>query len=237
MRGREGLEAEGLWGWEEEEEWVAGLQEEEEDTAGWWNLGNISWTCYQPWVGAEREAGQRVQSNFTVSSVIQTFRLDQKDVTKFQFTLLIVIQDTTAGTVMYIHSLISVYFMNGCHITVQESCIALGEEKTFFRRRCPLTHYIFGLSKGLKDSKDVGERGPVFTAAQEAAIVNLSLANNSIRQREIQSCIMRDNTVFTDIQQDGLSASACVLRRYRVHMKQLRRVAVERDSQRIFKKN
>lgn len=122
------VEVEALWGWEEEEEWVAGLQEEEEDTAGWWNLGNISWSCYQPWVGAEREAGQRVQSNFTVSSVIQTFRLEHGYVNKL-FTA-----DSHSGyyslnSNVYIHCLISVYFMDGCHITVQESCVAWGEEK------------------------------------------------------------------------------------------------------------
>lgn len=135
---------------------------------------------------------------------------------------------------VYIHCLISVYFMSGCHITVQESCIAWGGEK---KPSLGDTVHLPTISLGcLKDSKDVGEGGPVFSVAQEAAIVNLSLANNSIRQREIQSGIMRNNTVFNNIQQVSLSASAFVLRRYWVHMQQLHMVPVERNSQRIKRK-
>lgn len=111
-------------------------------------------------------------------------------VTKFQFTLLLVIQDTTTQTVMYTSCLFHEW-----------------EGKKTFRRHLPTISLVC-----LKDSKDVGEGGPAFSAAQEAAIVNLILANNSIKQREIQRGIMTDNTVFNNIQQVSLSASDCVLR-------------------------
>ncbi|KAK0153012.1 hypothetical protein N1851_005311 [Merluccius polli] len=53
-----------------------------------------------------------------------------------------------------------------------------------------------------------GGRGRLFTGEQETAIVNLVLANNKIRLREIQSHIIQNNTTFNNIQQGVLEMDA-----------------------------
>ncbi|XP_049319442.1 uncharacterized protein LOC125780972 [Astyanax mexicanus] len=72
----------------------------------------------------------------------------------------------------------------------------------------------------------------MFTAVQEAAIVNLVRANNEIRLREIQSHIIQENTIFSNIQQVSLSTLARILKRNQIRMKQLYKVPFERNSQR-----
>lgn len=50
-----------------------------------------------------------------------------------------------------------------------------------------------------------GGRGPIFTEEQERAIINMVLANNAIRLREIQTNILNDHTVFNNVHQVSLS--------------------------------
>ncbi|XP_072554161.1 uncharacterized protein [Paramormyrops kingsleyae] len=78
-----------------------------------------------------------------------------------------------------------------------------------------------------------GGRGRMFTEAQELEIINMVLANNAIRLREIQSHIVRDDTVFGNIRQVALSTLARVLQRHQVRMKQIYRVPFERNSERV----
>ncbi|XP_047676533.1 uncharacterized protein LOC113637723 [Tachysurus fulvidraco] len=77
-----------------------------------------------------------------------------------------------------------------------------------------------------------GGRGQMFTGVQEAAIVNLVLENNEIRLQEIQSHIIQDNTLFSNIQRVSLSTLARILKRNQIRMKQLYKMPFERNSQR-----
>ncbi|KAK0151031.1 hypothetical protein N1851_007823 [Merluccius polli] len=77
-----------------------------------------------------------------------------------------------------------------------------------------------------------GGRGRLFTGEQETAIVNLVLANNEIRLREIQSHIIQNNTTFNNIQQVGPSTLARILKQNHIRLKQLYKVPFERNSQR-----
>lgn len=78
-----------------------------------------------------------------------------------------------------------------------------------------------------------GGRGPMFTRAQEAAIVNMVMANNCIRLREIQANIINDDRIFNNIQRVSLSTLARILKKNQVHMKQLYRVPFDRNSERV----
>lgn len=69
----------------------------------------------------------------------------------------------------------------------------------------------------------------MFTGVREAATVNLVLERNEIRLREIQSHIIQDNTVFSNIERVSL---ARILDRNQSRMKQLCKVPFERNSQR-----
>ncbi|XP_052349887.1 uncharacterized protein LOC127915112 [Oncorhynchus keta] len=88
------------------------------------------------------------------------------------------------------------------------------------------------LSEATERRKHGGGRGQMFTGVQEAAIVNLVLENNEIRLREIQSHIIQDNTIFSNIQRVSLSTLARILKRNQIRMKQLYKVPLERNSQR-----
>lgn len=70
----------------------------------------------------------------------------------------------------------------------------------------------------------------MFTEEQEMAIVNMVLANNAIRLREIRDHILNDATVFNNIDAVSLSTLQRVLQRHRLRMKQLYRVPFERNS-------
>lgn len=72
----------------------------------------------------------------------------------------------------------------------------------------------------------------MFTGVQEATTVNLVLERNEIRFREIQSHIIQDNTVFSNIQRVSLSTLARILQRNQIRIKQLYKLPFERNSQR-----
>ncbi|XP_045579092.1 uncharacterized protein isoform X4 [Salmo salar] len=78
-----------------------------------------------------------------------------------------------------------------------------------------------------------GGRGRLFTPEQETHIVNMVIANDCIRLRELQDHIMADNTIFQNINRVSLSALSRLLKRNRIRMKQLYRVPFERNSDRV----
>ncbi len=59
--------------------------------------------------------------------------------------------------------------------------------------------YIFFLHR-IEGRGHQGGRGPMFTRAQEAAIVNMVLTNICIRLREIQANIINNDHIFNNIQ-------------------------------------
>ncbi len=73
----------------------------------------------------------------------------------------------------------------------------------------------------------------MFTAEQETHIVNMVIANNSIRLREIQQRTIEDDTTFQNIHNVSISVLGCVLARNRIQMKQIYRVPFERNSERV----
>ncbi|XP_027132846.1 uncharacterized protein LOC113747943 [Larimichthys crocea] len=78
-----------------------------------------------------------------------------------------------------------------------------------------------------------GGRRRLFTAEQETHIVNMVLANNSIRLREIQQHIIEDDTTFEHINNVSISALSRILARNRIRMKQVYRVPFQRNSERV----
>ena len=66
-----------------------------------------------------------------------------------------------------------------------------------------------------------GGRGPIFTQEQEREIINMVLANNAIRLREIQANIIGDHAIFNNVHQVSQSTLARILKRHQVQMKQL----------------
>lgn len=75
-----------------------------------------------------------------------------------------------------------------------------------------------------------GGRGRLFTDVQETAIINMVLANNAIRIREIREHILNNDTIFNNINAVSLSTIQRILQRHRVTMKQLYKVPFERNS-------
>lgn len=75
-----------------------------------------------------------------------------------------------------------------------------------------------------------GGRGQIFSAEQEAAIVDMVLANNAIRLREIQAAVIADQGAFRNINSVSLATIDRVLTRNHVGMKQLYRVPFQRNS-------
>ena len=65
-----------------------------------------------------------------------------------------------------------------------------------------------------------GGRGPIFTQEQEREIINMVLANNAIRLREIQANIIGDHAIFNNVLR-SLSTLAHILKRHQGKMKQL----------------
>ncbi|XP_019204884.1 uncharacterized protein LOC109196108 [Oreochromis niloticus] len=80
---------------------------------------------------------------------------------------------------------------------------------------------------------DVGGRGRMFTPEQETHIVNMVIANNAIRLREIQQRIIDNDTIFQNIHSASISALSRVLVRHRIRMKQIYRVPFERNTERV----
>ncbi|XP_025766996.1 uncharacterized protein LOC112848130 [Oreochromis niloticus] len=75
----------------------------------------------------------------------------------------------------------------------------------------------------------VGGRGRMFTPEQETHIVNMVIANNAIRLREIQQRIIDNDTIFENIHSASISALSRVLACHRIRMKQIYRVPFERN--------
>ena len=78
-----------------------------------------------------------------------------------------------------------------------------------------------------------GGKGRKFTLPQENAIVQMVIANNSIRLREICANIIADIGVFANIENVGTTTIARVLKKHQIRMKQLYTVPFERNSERI----
>lgn len=78
-----------------------------------------------------------------------------------------------------------------------------------------------------------GGRRAIFTQEQETVIVGMVLQDNLIRLREIQERVIQDNTHFQGIDSVSISTIDRVLHRNRMRMKQVYRVALERNSPRV----
>src|SRR4029434_3604180 len=66
-----------------------------------------------------------------------------------------------------------------------------------------------------------GGWGHVFTQEQDREIINMVLANNAIRLREIQANIIGDHAIFNNVHQVSQSTLAHLLKRHQVKMKPL----------------
>ncbi|XP_048064645.1 uncharacterized protein LOC125279239 [Megalobrama amblycephala] len=76
-------------------------------------------------------------------------------------------------------------------------------------------------------------RGRLFTDVQETAIINMVLANNAIRIREIREHILNNDTIFNNINTVSQSTIQRILQRHQVTMKQLYKVPFKRNSDRV----
>ena len=63
--------------------------------------------------------------------------------------------------------------------------------------------------------------------------MNMVLANNAIRLREIQAKMIEDQIIFQNVNQVSLSTIARILKAHQVQMKQMYRVPFERNSERV----
>ncbi|XP_039676872.1 uncharacterized protein LOC120571846 [Perca fluviatilis] len=75
-----------------------------------------------------------------------------------------------------------------------------------------------------------GGRGKIFSIEQESAIVDMVVANNSIRLCEIQAAVIADQGAFRNINSVSLATIDRVLKRHHVRMKQLYQVPFQRNS-------
>ena len=66
-----------------------------------------------------------------------------------------------------------------------------------------------------------GGREPIFMQEQEREIINMVLANNAIRLREILANIIGDHAIFNNVHQVSQSTLASLLKRHQVQMKKL----------------
>uniref|UniRef100_UPI00358E5982 uncharacterized protein n=1 Tax=Myxine glutinosa TaxID=7769 RepID=UPI00358E5982 len=73
----------------------------------------------------------------------------------------------------------------------------------------------------------------MFTQEQEREIINMVLANNTIRLREIQANIIGDHAIFNNVHQVSRSTLARILKGHQVQMKQVYRVPFARNSERV----
>ncbi|XP_073761989.1 uncharacterized protein [Danio rerio] len=78
-----------------------------------------------------------------------------------------------------------------------------------------------------------GGRGKLLNEEQELAIVNMVIADNEIKLKEIQSRVVEDNFVFGNIAAISLTSISRTLAKHRVRMKHLYKVPFERNSERI----
>ncbi len=78
-----------------------------------------------------------------------------------------------------------------------------------------------------------GGRAVAFNHQQEQEICNMVIANNSIRLREIQSAVIKDNNVFANKNYVIISTIDRVLKIHQMTMKQLYKVLFERNTERV----
>ncbi|KAJ8374277.1 hypothetical protein SKAU_G00048570 [Synaphobranchus kaupii] len=85
----------------------------------------------------------------------------------------------------------------------------------------------------LENRRPEGGRQRLFTHEQELAIVNIVLANNTIRLHQLRGQIISDHRTFHDINRVSISTLCRILRQHQLTMKQLYRVTFERNSVRV----
>ncbi|KAJ8365154.1 hypothetical protein SKAU_G00139850, partial [Synaphobranchus kaupii] len=78
-----------------------------------------------------------------------------------------------------------------------------------------------------------GGRRRLVSEEQEREMVNMIIANNAIRLREIQQWVIEDQQVFRGIDAINISTIDRILRKNRLRMKQAYRVPFERNSDRV----
>ncbi|KAI7796246.1 hypothetical protein IRJ41_019955, partial [Triplophysa rosa] len=78
-----------------------------------------------------------------------------------------------------------------------------------------------------------GSRGKLLNEEQELAIVNMVIADNEMKLKDIQSRVVEDNLVFENIAAISITSISRTLAKHRVQMKQLYKVPFERNSERI----
>lgn len=79
----------------------------------------------------------------------------------------------------------------------------------------------------------IGGRRRLLTAEQETALVNMVIANNAIRLRDIQTQIVEDQVVFQGIDSISISTIDRIVQKNHIRTKQLYRVPFERNSNRV----
>ncbi|XP_051575674.1 uncharacterized protein LOC127453390 [Myxocyprinus asiaticus] len=78
-----------------------------------------------------------------------------------------------------------------------------------------------------------GGRGKLLNEEQELAIVNMVIADNEIKLKDILSRVVEDNLVFGDIAAISITSISWTLAKHRVRMKQLYKVPFERNGESI----
>ena len=78
-----------------------------------------------------------------------------------------------------------------------------------------------------------GGRGKLLSEDQEHAIVDMVIADNGIKLREIQTKIIENNQLFHNVESISLTTIARTLTKYRVRMKQLYTVPFKRNSEKL----
>ncbi|KAK0131197.1 hypothetical protein N1851_034102 [Merluccius polli] len=78
-----------------------------------------------------------------------------------------------------------------------------------------------------------GGRRNIFSVQQEAAIVDMVVANNAIKLREIQTAVIADQGTFQNINSVSVSTIDRVLKKNHLAMKQLYRVPFQRNSEMV----
>lgn len=78
-----------------------------------------------------------------------------------------------------------------------------------------------------------GGRGRLLNNEQELAIVEMVVANNAMKLREIQARIVQDQEMFQNINSISLTTITRTLDKHRVRMKQLYTVPFDRNSDRV----
>ncbi|XP_063066069.1 keratin, type I cytoskeletal 9-like [Engraulis encrasicolus] len=92
----------------------------------------------------------------------------------------------------------------------------------------------FQLENRIERLPCTGGRPKVFNAEQEVAIVNMVIANNAIRLRDIRRAVIDDDDgIFSNINTVSLTTIDRVLKRHHVAMKELYRVPFQRNSEAV----